>query len=208
MASPNLITISRNGRSLDCAIASISLPGEEISGDLHVTLETEQGALVGVIDGLGHGVEAARASEYALSVLKYYRNDSLFSLIKKCHEELRRTRGIVLALASMNFKEDTMTWVSVGNVEGILVRMNSNDQPNIERVLQRGGVVGFKLPPIHASMISIVPGDILVLASDGVKPQFVGDIKRKEPVDKIAEEIGERYRRGTDDAIVLAGKYR
>ncbi len=100
-----------------------------------------------------------------------------------------------------------MTWVSVGNVEGILVRTNSNEQPNMERVLQRGGVVGFRLPPIHASMVSVVPGDILVLASDGIKPQFLGDVKQKEPVNMIAEEIGKQYRRGTDDAIVLVGKY-
>jgi serine phosphatase RsbU (regulator of sigma subunit) len=202
-----MIKITRQGRCLECAVTAFPLPGEELSGDMHVVLETKKGALVGVIDGLGHGNEAARASEHALSVLEHYREETLFYLVKKCHDELLQTRGVVFTLAAFNFGDDTMAWVSVGNVEGVLIRANPADEPNVERSLQRSGVIGYRLPPIHASMLSVFPGDTLVLASDGIKPLFHGDIKRKQPVEMIAKEIGERYLRGIDDAVVFVGRY-
>jgi len=202
-----MIRISRHGRCLECAVRAFPLHGEEISGDAHVVLETNKGALVGVVDGLGHGNEAARASENALTILTNYREETLFHLVKRCHEELLQTRGVVFTLASFNFEQDTMTWISVGNVEGVLVRANPNEEPSIEHALQRSGVIGFRLPLIQASILSILPGDTLVLASDGIRPLFHNDIKRKTPVETIAQEIGERYLRGVDDAMVLVGRY-
>ena len=44
---------------LEWGVAAQALPGEAISGDRHVMQAFPSGALVAVIDGLGHGEEAA-----------------------------------------------------------------------------------------------------------------------------------------------------
>src|SRR5712692_2144007 len=97
-------------------------PGEIESGDLHVVKTFETGALVGVVDGLGHGHEAAVAASAAVSVLEEYPGQQPIYLVKQCHEAVKGTRGVVLSCASLNFVDHTMSWIGVGNVEGILLR--------------------------------------------------------------------------------------
>src|SRR6185437_15006045 len=74
------------------------------------------------IDGIGHGEEAANAAEAAISILKASPDEPVISLLERCHEGLRSTRGVVLSLASIDPKHGMMTWVGVGNVQGVLMR--------------------------------------------------------------------------------------
>ena len=66
-----------------------------------------------------------------------------------------------------------MTWLGVGNVEGVLIRADTRATPAAESVLLRGGVVGYQLPALQASVVPVSRGDLLILATDGI---------RKEPV--------------------------
>src|SRR5436309_3085528 len=65
------------------------LPGETESGDLHVVKTFETGALVGVVDGLGHGHEAAVAASAAVSVLEEDPGQPPMYLVKQCHEAVK-----------------------------------------------------------------------------------------------------------------------
>jgi len=56
--------------AIEWSVASRARPGEAVSGDLHVVVPTRDGALLGVIDGLGHGEEATAAARMAAIVLE------------------------------------------------------------------------------------------------------------------------------------------
>src|ERR687888_8854 len=107
---------------IDWGVASLALPGEVESGDRHVVKTFPHGALLAALDGLGHGEQAAAAANRAIRVLQTLETESVVSLLKRCHERLQSTRGVVMSLAVFNALDETMTWVGVGNVEGVLLR--------------------------------------------------------------------------------------
>src|ERR1044071_6563648 len=107
---------------LDWAVASVAVEGEPESGDLHLVKTMSTGLLLAVVDGLGHGVEAAAVARRAVETLADSTSESIIVLIRQCHAALRESRGAVMSLATLNVMEDTMTWLAVGNVEGVLAR--------------------------------------------------------------------------------------
>lgn len=189
------------------AVAHRALPGQSVSGDLHLVAPHDHGLLCAVVDGIGHGPEAKHAAEIAVETLRNHRWDSVHSLVNRCHAALNYTRGVVLTLVSLNAADHTITWCGVGNVEGLLFRANPRTQPPHESVLLRGGLVGAQLPVLYANVVPINPGDLLVLASDGIRPDFEQDVILKTTPQRIADSILQKYFKGTDDAMVLAVRY-
>jgi len=111
-------------------------PGTE-SGDLHVVAPSQHGVLVAAIDGLGHGPEAAAAAREAARVLQAHAEESVLPLVLRCHEELRRSRGVVMSVAFFDQRDDSVTWMGVGNVEGVLLRAPGGELSN-EAIVGRG----------------------------------------------------------------------
>jgi negative regulator of sigma-B (phosphoserine phosphatase) len=62
---------------LQWSVATAVMPGEIEAGDRHVVCPLYDGVLVAVIDGLGHGVEAAAAARMAAGVLEKHAGDRL-----------------------------------------------------------------------------------------------------------------------------------
>lgn len=192
---------------LEWAVASKVLEGQVETGDLHVVQAFPKGVLVGAVDGLGHGVEAAGAARVAVATVAEYAREPIISLVKHCHQRLIRTRGVVMSLASFNSLENTLTWLGVGNVEAVLLRADAAANPPRESILLRSGVVGYQLPALHASILPVTRGDVLILATDGIRSGFVDDVTLSDPPHQIAEEILARCARGMDDALVLVARY-
>jgi negative regulator of sigma-B (phosphoserine phosphatase) len=191
---------------LEWSAATAALPGETESGDLHLVVSTAERAVVAVVDGLGHGVEAAAASRTARETLKEHVNEPVISMLLRCHESLRPTRGAVISLASFNARDAMMTWVGIGNVAGFLFRANQN-LPH-ETLLLRSGVLGALLPPLQAAMLPIDPGDVLLFATDGVRADISEYIPPNVSLQATAERILAKYNKGIDDALVVVARYR
>ena len=179
---------------------------EEESGDLHVVHPFEGGVLVGAIDGLGHGPEAASAAKTAADTLERHAGEPVVSLIERCHESLRGTRGAVITVASVS-SGGMMSWTGVGNIEGTLVRSEPYDGRTRESVLLVGGVPGHQLPPLRASEHPIRPGDTLVFSTDGVRVGYLDLLEDYDEPRKVAGQIFEGFGKGTDDALVLVARY-
>jgi negative regulator of sigma-B (phosphoserine phosphatase) len=165
------------------------------------------GVLVAVVDGLGHGPEAAEAAAQAVRTLESHPEQPVSSLVKRCHEALRGTRGAVMSLASYSARDSTMMWLGVGNVEGVLLRRPGTMHDGRESLLLRGGVLGRRLPVLTAAVIPVRWGDILILATDGIRSEFARDVIVTDPVQRIADRILTEHRKGTDDALVLVSRY-
>jgi negative regulator of sigma-B (phosphoserine phosphatase) len=203
-----LDTLSDRNKSLvQLGVWSMSAPDQAESGDRHLIKILPNGVLVGVVDGLGHGAEAAVAAKMAVHYLGWYARDTLIAAFQRCHLQLKNTRGVVMSLAFFDADQNTMTWLGVGNVEGLLVRADASMHPARESILLRGGVVGLKLPQLSASVLPVFPGDTLIFASDGIATTFGDSVTVKDSPQNIANRIGGQFNKGTDDALVLVARY-
>ena len=192
---------------IEWGVATQPMPGQTVCGDLHLVKPFAYGALVAVVDGLGHGDEAIAVARIAINVLAEQADQSVITLVKRCHEALINSRGVVLTLASFNTLDATVSWLSVGNVTGLLLRADTKAMPPCETALLRGGVVGYQLPPLRASVIAVAPDDLLVLATDGIRNSFdLSDLLGGTP-QKIADRVMSRHFKGNDDGLVLAVRF-
>src|SRR5712692_3030629 len=140
---------------VEYGVAKFALPGQGRSGDHHLLRCTRNGVLIAAIDGIGHGEEAANAAKAAASILNARVSEPVISLLERCHEELRPTRGVVLSLASIEPEHGMMTWAGVGNVQGALMRNGARTGNVQEVLLLRGGVVGSQLPALQAAVLPV-----------------------------------------------------
>ena len=117
------------------------------------------------------------------------------------------TRGAVMGLASFKAMENKLSWLGVGNVEGLLLRANPETKPARKRLPLHGGVVGYYLPLLHEHSLMLERGDTLVLTSDGIRSDFEKNLAVEEPPQRLAEHILRHSFKGTDDAQVLVAHY-
>jgi phosphoserine phosphatase RsbX len=191
---------------VEYGIAKSILPGEGESGDCHLVCLSGDGILLAAIDGIGHGAEAASAAEVALGILKDNPEEPVISLIERCHESLRSTRGVVMSLAFVDPSHGMLTWLGVGNVQGVLVRANAKQGTAKEELLLRGGVIGAQLPALQAAVIPVTKGDTVIFATDGIRTDFVDGLSSMESPQRAADRILKQYARGNDDALVLVAR--
>lgn len=181
------------------AVASAPLAGQASSGDRGVVVPFPGGTVVAAIDGLGHGDAASKAAAAAVLAISEDPAQPVDELVRRCHAKLRQTRGAVMTVAS--FVPGVMTWVGVGNVDGILVRA-----AGVEGVNTRGGIVGFQLPLLSPRRFDVQPGDTLVLATDGIRHGFRSAVDGRAP-QVIADAILAGFGKGSDDACVVVARY-
>lgn len=195
---------------IEHASASLTLPGQAESGDRYVIVPLPEGTLVAVVDGLGHGRGAANAAERAAEVIQSCRSgEPLGELVQRCHEQLFRTRGVVMSLALFDGERGFMTWIGVGNVEGRLLSRGRQYKTVPQNLILRAGVVGVQLPALAAAALPLKRGDVAILATDGISPDFAEDIDIDidGALDTLAARILATHRKGTDDALVLVVRF-
>src|SRR5437899_2501122 len=193
---------------IEWAVAELVLPGQTESGDRGLVTATSGGSLVAVVDGLGHGAEAAGAAKAAVSSLERHAQEPIIQLIRNCHRSLAGTRGVVMSVAEFDARAETMTWIGVGNVEGVLLRAQATVSPRRESLLMRGGVVGAHLPTLAAAIVPVMRGDTLILATDGVRSDFASEhLAHGDPPQELADYILAKWGTKTDDALVLVARY-
>lgn len=197
-------TPSHNASVVEWGASTFTLAGETESGDLQVVKLTDRGALVAVIDGAGHGSQAASAARSAAQALEQHAEENLISLMNRCHRQLQGTRGAVITLASFDDSANELTWLGVGNVTGVLLRPSGNGR---EDVLQRGGTVGHWLPPLRVATLTVSARDTLILATDGIRADLAKGMRWDETPQATADRLCAEYVKGNDDGLVLVVRY-
>jgi phosphoserine phosphatase RsbX len=194
--------------AFDYAVAARALDGAPVSGDMFLAHPTARGMRVAVIDGLGHGPGAAHAAAAARATLAAAQGEAPERLIEICHQALKATRGAALTLVEFDAVRGEMTWLAVGNVEGIVLRVGAGGAREKIYVLARGGIVGHRIPKLRGQTLALCPGDLVILATDGIRTGFDHAIDPDAPPQLNADRILERYAREADDALVLVGRWR
>lgn len=206
---------ARSDSWLRWSVAARALARQSVSGDLSLVTPFLGGVLVAVVDGLGHGEDAVTAAQRAITTLTENAQESVVLLLQRCHEQLKGTRGAVMSLASFNAPAGLMTWVGVGDVEGVLLRGSPGASPAREMLPLRGGVVGYQLPPVRATTLPVMQGDMLIFATDGIRSGFLQEPLLGNPLirvaqdgpQQLADQLLAQYGKATDDALVLVARY-
>ena len=200
---------------IEWGVASCPLAGQSVSGDLHVVAPHGGGVLVGVVDGLGHGPEAVAAARCAIATLQTQADADVVSLVHSCHVALLGTRGVVMSLMSFHAHTDLLTWVGVGDVETVVLHAGQGGLDGREVLPLRGGVIGYQLPQLRASTLTVARDDLVIFATDGLRRGFLQDAWLAPPLlhpsggcQYLADVLLARYGKTTDDALVLVARYR
>jgi hypothetical protein len=186
-----------------------------VSGDQCVVEVTETETLLAVIDGLGHGPEAASAAGKAVEVLRENPAEPVEVLLVLCNAALARTRGAAITIASISATNGSMSWLGVGNVEAALFRSgqsggssgNAAGRSSPDMALLLGGIVGHQLPTLRPHTVDLRPGDVLLMATDGIARSFTQDVHLGAAPARLADGILENLARPTDDALILVARY-
>ncbi len=187
------------------AVAGRPLPGRLESGDDHAVVAVADGWLVTVVDGLGHGSEAAVAGRRLIDVVTHHAEEPLAALLQRCHEQLRSTRGAAVTVAHIDSAHHTLTWFGVGNVEGVLRHATTTSAPVY--VTQRGGIVGYRLPALQPATLTLQDRDLLLLATDGIREGFADHPVPDVALQALADDMLARYAKPDDDALILVARW-
>lgn len=174
--------------------------GQTVSGDIYVVEAFEPAGLqVCVIDGLGGGVEAARAAEGAAAVVRANPAGDPAMLMQRAHTAIHGTRGAVMALLTFNLRLRSVSYVGVGNI-GAQVYSALPIKP-----ISKNGIIGYRLPHLLKLAYSYNFGDTFVLYSDGVSSRFGLDASINPALEpqSLAERILHHHGKDTDDATVV-----
>ncbi|MCV6971456.1 SpoIIE family protein phosphatase [Mycobacterium bohemicum] len=186
------------------------MPSEFTSGDRGLAVDIDgRAALFGVVDGLGHGPEAAAAAMRAVDTVVRAGSERLEVLIQLCHRVLGGTRGVAMTLARVDFAAGTLAWTGVGNVTADLVAKAPSGIRVRSSARLTAGIVGYRIPEIMpAQVVPIRTGDLIVMSTDGITEECFEHIDFAASAVAIAEEILAKTAKQTDDAMVLTARHR
>jgi len=195
------------GPLLEWGVAARPLPGEHESGDHFLVKTFDDGAIIAVVDGLGHGAEAAAAARRAVATVEAAAHDPIPTLFRRCHDVLVGSRGVVMSVATLDTHRSQITWAGVGNVDAWLLRPHAEGGKVRTSLVPRGGVLGRGVPPLMPVTLGIDRGDLLVFATDGIRESFTDALSLQDAPQRAASRIMATHGKGTDDALVLVAKY-
>lgn len=189
---------------LDFGAATRAHPGMDVNGDAFVINRWDESALVAVIDGLGHGQYAHRASQSARDYVERHVDQELTKMFLGVGRACRSTRGVVMAVARFDWKEGRLTFGMVGD---IAARVFRNRDPIRFRI--RRGILGGRAPKPAVTHHAWDPNNVLVLHSDGLTSRwrwedFPGLID--ESATLAARELLLTLAKENDDATVVVVK--
>lgn len=184
----------------------VPMKGEEFCGDtwcLHAS--GDRWSLL-VADGLGHGIEAARASGKSCEQLSEETFERpMEQVFAQLDQALRPTRGAAVTLARWRSGGETCEIAGVGNVAATIV-----GNSRAKQALLHNGIVGHQLRKSAGTHPHFEPNGLLVCASDGIRGRWnLSDypgLMGKDP-GLVAGVLFRDFQRGRDDAAVVVLRF-
>jgi len=177
-------------------------PGEKACGDHWSYVVAKAGPTLLLVDGSGHGVEAARAAETAVRSFIDHAERPCEAIVDAIHRALAPTRGAAVAVARIDPVAKLVRLVGVGNISALLV------QPaGTRHMVSHNGTAGHIAPRIREFTYEYTSLPLVVLHSDGLATRWdfatYPGLTTHHPT-LIAGVLLRDHRRGRDDASVVA----
>lgn len=154
-----------------------------------------------VVDGLGHGAEAAAAAVAAVGAFDAWRTDDPRDAVLAAHKAMVGTRGGVLTVCRLDPAERLVSAAGLGN---ITVRLTGPGGRT--GIVPSPGTAGttVRAPTVRIESGPWPPGTHVVMYSDGIGSgaAFTSELLEHHPA-VVAAVLYRDHARGTDDATVL-----
>lgn len=189
----------------DFGCIAIPIRGEEICGDDCTAVSTTAGFTLFVADGLGHGAEAALASNEAVRLFQRNSSRPIPELIDTIHNGLRSTRGAAIAIARFVQSDGRVQFGGIGNIAGVIVAPGA-----VRRMVSLNGTAGHNARKIIAFDYAFTDG-LVIMHSDGLTTSWSLDrypgITRMHTT-LIAAVLYRDHSRQRDDVTVMVARGR
>jgi anti-sigma regulatory factor (Ser/Thr protein kinase) len=188
-------------------VGAVSVPkrGETECGDGWAISHDRRGFTIMVVDGLGHGTLAARASAEAIRAFHAVATQSPRAIIQAIHEALRATRGAAVAVASVDGTAGVVRFAGVGNIAAVVVPPTGP----CRHMVSHNGTAGHEARRIEEFTYPWPADGLLVMQSDGLTQKWDLDrypgLARKHPA-LIAGILYRDFHRAHDDATVVVAR--
>jgi anti-sigma regulatory factor (Ser/Thr protein kinase) len=190
----------------DLESGAVCLPkkGEEVVGDGWLLGPSGDYRSVLVVDGLGHGPNAARAARAATDAFAAHPAATPAALMQICHGALATTRGAAGAVARVAAAENRGTFAGIGN---IACRVEWTDERR--QLVSHSGTLGHVMRRVQEFEFSFPAGALLILHSDGLATHWASTdypgLANKH-AGLIAGVLYRDHDRGRDDVTVVVLK--
>jgi anti-sigma regulatory factor (Ser/Thr protein kinase) len=184
---------------------SVPYPGERLCGDGWATWSAGALTSIFVCDGLGHGADAAAATELAIGAFRRHAERRAGEVIQYVSDALRHSRGGAVALAELDQREGRARYCGIGNISGVIIRPDGAAQ----HLISHNGIAGHTVRRIQEYAYEWPAGSLIVLHSDGVGTSWslarYPGLAACRP-DVIAGVLYRDFRRGRDDVTVVVAR--
>ncbi|KNY26293.1 ATP-binding SpoIIE family protein phosphatase [Pseudobacteroides cellulosolvens] len=183
------------------SVMSRPYPGFNINGDSYYVKHLNDKEIIAVIDGLGHGNEAHKASTLAARTIEHNYHKNLTEIIFSVNDALKQTRGAAMGIVVIDKFKNEFEYSSIGNID---IRYVSEDRTEI--MMPTNGILGSKVNSIKTYKRFYKSGAAVVMCSDGISTRW--DIRNypgillKNPA-ILSNTIMRDFGKETDDATVL-----
>jgi len=195
-------TLPFKKKAMEVRTVIVPKPGETQCGDGFHCRITKDGPRFFLGDGLGHGQQAAIAVDAAIEAFTICSETTPAETIKDIHLQVKKTRGLVGAIAHFTSKLKEWKVCGVGN---IAVRfINGIDQKNL---MSYNGIIGYNIPnSLKDHVTSSSEVQLLILCSDGIRTKW--DLWKypglfKYDLSIVAAVLFKDFGRNTDDMSVV-----
>ena len=186
---------------------SVCLPktGESASGDSWATIDVDGRSQLLVVDGLGHGPQAAEAAREAIRIFHEFAGKGPIEILSAAHAALRVTRGAVAAVADIDPARGSIRYVGMGNISGAILSVAGQSQS----LVSMSGTVGHEARRFQEFVYPWPPGATLVMHSDGLAGHWRLDrypgLAARDP-SLVAGVLYRDFCRGRDDVTVVVAR--
>ncbi|MBY0256465.1 ATP-binding SpoIIE family protein phosphatase [Methylobacterium sp.] len=182
----------------------VPLRGEVVNGDAYCIRPHGKGWTVLVADGLGHGPQAAQASDAAVRVFRAHDQEPPGRILAAVHAGLGHTRGGAVSVARYDPEREVLVFTGIGNVAGGVITGGVT-----KRLVSLAGTAGLVARRIQEFEYPFTPQSLLVMCSDGIGTSWSLDnypgLAGAHP-SLVAGVIYRDFARGRDDATVVVAR--
>jgi anti-sigma regulatory factor (Ser/Thr protein kinase) len=189
-------------------LGAVCLPkrGESVAGDSWLLERWGDYRTVLVIDGLGHGPNAARAARAATDAFATHASAAPAALMEICHGALASTRGAAGAAARITPAKGVGHFAGIGN---IACRVETTGERR--QLVSHSGTLGHVLRRVQEFEFAFPAEALLILHSDGLTTHWTtadypGLMSKHAGL--IAGVLYRDHERGRDDVTVVVLKNR
>ena len=181
-------------------VVCVPLRGEIACGDAWQVVVGRQRVSVLIVDGLGHGPDAAAAAAAATTTFSQLANGLPETALVALDAAMRETRGAALSVVVIEKSVRRARFSGVGNVDGRVLADGTT-----QHLVPQNGIVGHGMPTPRSLDVSWPVGARLVMHSDGILPQWRLDAYDGAAMHPalLAGLIYRDFARDRDDATVL-----